>query len=706
MSNIYKNWHYELDQDNILWLAFDREGKSVNSLSQEALTEFNSIINSLENNKLKFDNKSPVGLIIHSGKKTGFIAGADVTEFTTVKDQDDVKRILDNGQNTMRRLASLKIPTVAMIEGFCLGGGFELALACDYRVASDSLSTKVGLPEVMLGIIPAWGGTVRLTKLIGGMNALPLLLQGKVINGVQAAKLGMVDACVPIRQLHRAAKYFILQKTLPKSNYANQSYKANHKLGFLAGLSNQAPFRSILAYFAKKQLTSKVLKEHYPAPYAIVENFEKYGVDNIDASLNAEVNSALSLVEHNTAKNLIRVFFLQEKLKEFAKIADITDKPKHVHVIGAGTMGGDIAAWCAFRGLKVTLQDQSYEAIAQAIGRAFTLFKSKVKKDDLANLMLDKITPDVSGEGIKHADVIIEAIFEDLKVKQDLFKKIESVAKPDAILATNTSSILLDEINQVLHDKSRLVGIHFFNPVAKMMLVEVVRGKQTSEDVANRSYAFVNQISKLPLPVASSPGFLVNRVLAAYMHETFILLSEGYSPELIDKTMKNFGMAMGPVEMADIVGLDICLSVAKNISRYYGEEIPEILQNKVNEKHLGKKTGRGFYNYKNGKAIKATVDTNKSLDTKNIEDRLVTRLINVCILSLKENVVTSAELIDAGLIFGAGFAPFRGGPMNYLSTIGDEKFKAKIASLQRLYGKRFAVDLESHEERGGYAVNY
>ena len=706
MSNIYKNWHYKLDQDNILWLAFDREAKSVNSLSQEAVTELNSIINKLANKKLLDNGVNPVGLIIHSGKKTGFIAGADVTEFTTVANQDDVKRILNNGQSTMRALASLKIPTVAMIEGFCLGGGFELALACDYRVASDSLSTKLGLPEVMLGIIPAWGGTVRLTKLIGGMNSLPLLMQGKVVNSMQAAKLGMIDACVPMRQLHRAARYFILHKTSAQGNYVNQSYKSNHKLGFIAGLSNQMPFRSIITYFARKQLTSKVSKTHYPAPYAVLENFEKFGVDNVDASLNAEVNSALSLVEHDTAKNLIRVFFLQEKLKEFAKKTDSTQKPKHVHVIGAGTMGGDIAAWCAFKGLKVTLQDQSYESIAPALGRAYSLFKSKVKKDDLANLMLDKITPDVNGEGIKHADIIIEAVFEDLKVKQDLFRKIEAQAKPDAILATNTSSILLDEINQALIDKSRLVGIHFFNPVAKMMLIEVVKGEKTSEDVANRSYAFVNQISKLPLPVASSPGFLVNRVLAAYMHETFILLSEGYSPELIDKTMKNFGMAMGPVEMADIVGLDICLSVAKNISKYYGEEIPEILQNKVNQKQLGKKTGKGFYNYKNGKPVKASVDSTKSQDSQNIEDRLVMRLINVCILSLKENVVTSPELIDAGLIFGAGFAPFRGGPMNYLSTMGEEKYKAKIANLQKLYGKRFAIDLESKEERGGYAVNY
>ena len=700
MSNTYKNWHYEIDADNILWLAFDRECKSVNSLSQEAITELHKIINTISNGKIQIDNltKQIAGVIIYSAKKTGFIAGADVTEFTTVTSPQEAKVLLDNGQNTMKALASLKVPTVAMIDGFCLGGGLELALACDYRVATDNLSTKLGLPEVMLGIIPAWGGTVRLTKLIGGMNALPLMLQGRMIGSKEAARIGMIDAAVPIRQLKRAAVYCILHKTTSKHQH--------DKLGFIANLSNQKPFRSVIAYFAKKQLTSKVSKEHYPAPYAILENFEKFGVDDLTRSFKAEVDADLSLVEHDTAKNLIRVFFLQEKLKEFAKKDESITKAKHVHVIGAGTMGGDIAAWCAFRGLKVTLQDQSYEAIAPALGRAFALFKSKVKKDDLANLMLDKITPDINGEGVKHADIIIEAVFEDLEVKQKIFQKLEQQAKPDAILATNTSSILLDEINQVMQDKSRLVGIHFFNPVAKMMLIEVVSGEKTSSDVANRACAFVNQISKLPLPVASYPGFLVNRVLSAYMHETFILLTEGVSPELIDKTMKDFGMAMGPVEMADIVGLDICLSVAKNISKHYGEGIPEILQQKVNQKHLGKKTNKGFYNYKNGKIVRSKVEgsSQNNAEQQNIEDRLVMRILNICIECLDQKVVADPELVDASLIFGAGFAPFRGGPMNYLLTLGEDKFKSKLANLERQYGKRFALNVQSNEERGNYAA--
>jgi 3-hydroxyacyl-CoA dehydrogenase/enoyl-CoA hydratase/3-hydroxybutyryl-CoA epimerase len=707
MNDNYKNWQYHLDKDNILWLGFDREHKSVNSLSQESLNEFGNIITKLAARKLEglelSDshnltnlanlsnqqlNNNIRGLIIYSKKPSGFIAGADITEFLEISTPSAARKILENGHHIFKSLENLNIPTVAMIDGFCLGGGCELVLACDYRVASNNLNTKIGLPEAMLGIIPGWGGTVRMTRLIGGLNALPLLMEGRAISSSQAVKFGLIDACVAVRQLKKTARYFIFNK--PK--------KAVNNVSFLNNLSNYRPFRGGVAYFARKKLASKVKAQHYPAPYAILDNFEKYGVDNLEKSFNEEVNADLRVIEHPTAKNLIRVFFLQEKLKEFAKKLNLNTKQnnnkiKHVHVIGAGTMGGDIAAWCAFKGLKVTLQDQTSEAIAPALARAFKLFKGKVKKDDLANLILDRIIPDVSGEGVRNADLIIEAVFEDLKVKQEIFKKLEKTAKPEAILATNTSSILLDDINQILDNKSRLVGIHFFNPVAKMMLVEVVSGKLTDPNVAARAYNFVNQISKLPLPVASSPGFLVNRILSAYMHETFMLLAEGYQPAIIDQAMKNFGMPMGPVEMADIVGLDICLSVAKNISEHYHESVPEILKVKVAAKELGKKTNKGFYNYKAGKIVHE--DKAAELDpvrSEEIIDRLVMRILNISIACLREQVVASDDLLDAGMIFGSGFAPFTGGPINYLNTIGKDEVIAKLAKLEKKHGKRFALD--------------
>lgn len=670
----YKNWKLSFDEDNILWLAIDRHERSANSLSQDTIKELRNIIKLIKDNKLNNNGKIS-GLIIYSNKKSGFIAGADVTEFREIKDLKSARTILENGQNAMNELEALKIPTVAMIDGFCLGGGFELALACDYIAANDDVKTKIGLPEVMLGIIPGWGGTVRLSRRIGGTNALPLMMQGRSVSSIAAKKLGMIDAAVPLRQLKRTARHFVLNKP------------SKHKANWLSSLLNYQPFRNIFCYLATKQLKSKAKKEHYPAPYKVLSNWNKYGVEG-KKPFNAEINSDIELIQHPTARNLMRIFFLQENLKEQAKKENLD--VQHVHVIGGGTMGGDIAAWCAFKGFRVTLQDQNYDALSNALQRAFKLFKKKLKKHELAKLAFDRIIPDVNGYGIKSADVIIEAVFEDLNVKHEIFKRLEAEAKPNAILATNTSSIPLDEINTVFQDKSRLAGIHFFNPVAKMMLVEVVKGHQTSQLVADQAACFVNKLGKLAVPVASKPGFLVNRVLAGYMHETFILLSEGKSPESVDNAMKDFGMPMGPVEMADIVGLDICLSVANNISSHYGEEVPELLKNMVNDKKLGKKTNKGFYDYKNGKIIRNK--SRSSSDSQEITNRLVMRVLNTCVSCIREEVVDNEDLIDTALIFGAGFAPFRGGPMNYLNTLGKEKVIAELCSLESKYGERFRPD--------------
>ncbi len=675
----FDHWQLSIDEDNILWLGINCKEKSVNSLSRQAVIELSTIVTYLSTDKLTKLNINPKtklkGIVIYSVKKTGFIAGADVTEFKGVDHINTAKDILQNGQNAMNSLARLKIPTVAMIDGFCLGGGYELALACDYRVASDSSSTKIGLPEVLLGIVPGWGGTVRLSRLISGVNALPLIMQGKTLAAKQAAKIGMIDAAVPLRQLKKAAVYYINNKP------------ALHKPSWLHSLCNHQPFRNIFNYFAYKQLAKKVQKQHYPAPFAALHNWQKYGVEG-DKPFFAEIDSNLTNIQHPTTKNLIRLFFLQEKLKEEAKQSEFD--PRHIHVIGAGTMGGDIAAWCAYKGMKVTLQDRNYDSLVPALNRASKLFKKKLKQDDLVKLTLDRIIPDVTGNGIYSADLIIEAVFEDLKVKQDLFKDIENKAKKNAILATNTSSILLDEINKVLHDPSRLVGIHFFNPVASMMLVEVVKGKKTNDKVFADSSSFVNKLSKLPVPVASSPGFLVNRILAEYMHETFILLSEGNKPESIDFAMKQFGMFMGPVEMADIVGLDICLSVAKNIAQYSNEPVPKILEQMVAEKKLGKKTNQGFYNYSKGRIVRSK--SYDKLKSEEIIERLTMRTLNTCVSCIRENIVSDDNLVDAALIFGAGFAPFRGGPMNYLNDLGKENVYRKLQKLESLYGVRFKPD--------------
>jgi len=421
--------------------------------------------------------------------------------------------------------------------------------------------------------------------------------------------------------------------------------------------------RGVFVSQARKQVAKKAKKEHYPAPYAILELWKKYDGDPFIAPEDP-ATSVKTLFSHPTAANLIRIFFLQERLKAAGKGASF--EARHVHVVGAGVMGGDIAAICAMRGLTVTLQDTAPERIAPAVKRAAKLFERRLRDPRRVRDALDRLIPDVSGAGAGRADVIIEAIFENLEAKRQLFAKLEARAKPDAVLASNTSSLKLADISTVLKDPSRLVGIHFFNPVPQLQLVEVVAGEKTNADVARKAAAFVRQIDKLPLPVKDSPGFLVNRVLGPYMQNAFRMLDEGVRPETLDRAMEDFGMPMGPAELADTVGLDICLAAGKSLAKPGSTEadIPQVLANKVALGHLGKKTGQGIYRYENGKPVKGQPDA--------YDQALVESLIEPYLLeaqaALADKVVADAELVDAGLIFGTGFAPFRGGPIQYLES--------------------------------------
>lgn len=668
--NNYKHWDLKRDSDNILWLGLDRKDTSINSINEEVLDELNSLLHEVS------QDKNAIGLIVHSAKEKGFIAGADVNAFSKFETPAQAVDFLRKGQAVFARLQALTIPSVAMIDGFCMGGGYELALACTYRVASDEKDTRIGLPEVMLGIHPGWGGSVRLPQLIGGFNALSqIILTGNAVHAAKAKSLGMVDEVVPVRQLKRAAVCFIKNKP-PK-----------HKPSFIQGLTNSAWLRKPIAALMRHNIAKRVRREHYPAPYAIVDLWEKEGGAGDRAYLK-EIDSVEHLVSTGiTAKNLIRAFTLRERLKGFAKGSDF--KANHVHVIGAGVMGGDIAAWCALRGLRVTLQDQSYTQIAPAIGRAHALYKKKLRKPRLIQAGMDNLIADPEGHGIARADVIIEAVFENLAVKQEIMKKVEKLAKKDAIIATNTSSIPLDEMSSVMANPNRLVGIHFFNPVAKMDLVEVVSSMQTSKKVELNSCAFVNQIGKLPLPVKSSPGFLVNRVLMPYLMECVQLLDEGYSAETIDEAALSFGMFMGPVELADTVGLDVGLAVAENLTGHFGGTVPQRLRDMVKEGKLGRKTGQGLYQYKNGKPIKKQPSTPIP---PHIADRLILRMVNESAACLREGVVADADLLDAGMIFGTGFAPFRGGPMNYAKDFGTNNLENLFKTLESKYGERFKVD--------------
>jgi 3-hydroxyacyl-CoA dehydrogenase/enoyl-CoA hydratase/3-hydroxybutyryl-CoA epimerase len=640
-STFTRHWRWETDRDGLAWLTFDKEGESANTFSREVLEELGRALAAIR-------VENPKGLIVRSGKDN-FIAGADVEEFTRFKSPQEALAFVKLGWDVFQELRELPFPTTAMVNGFCMGGGVELALACRYRVALDDPKTRFALPEVMLGIMPAWHGLQWLPKLVGPAAALDMILTGRAVDARRAKRMGLVDQAVPLRILENTARMVTLEAPRQK------------KLNFTNRLMLARPLRGIVTSQARKQVAKRARREHYPAPYAVLESWRKYDGNPFAASHDPSA-SVEALVDHPTTKNLIRIFFLQERMKSLARGAPF--EARRVHVVGAGVMGGDIAAICAMRGLSVTLQDTAPERIAPAVKRAAELFKRRLRDERRVRDSLDRLIPDVAGEGARHADVIIEAIFENLEAKRALFARLESMAKPDAILASNTSSLRLADIATALEDPARLVGIHFFNPVPQLQLVEVVSSSNTKREAAMNAAAFVRQIDKLPLPVKDSPGFLVNRVLGPYMQNAFRLLDEGHKPETLDKAMEQFGMPMGPAELADTVGLDICLAAGKALART--TEVPKILANKVALGHLGKKTGQGIYRYENGRAVKGQPDA--------FDDALVQQLIDPYLREaeavLREGIVADADLVDAGLIFGTGFAPFRGGPIHYMRTRG------------------------------------
>ena len=647
MAGDPRHWKLETDGDNLAWLSFDKAGSSTNVLSAEVMVELDRILDGLAAEK-------PRGLIIRSAKESGFIAGADVEEFTRIKDADDAMLLVRRGWDLYNKLADLPFPTLALVSGFCMGGGLELALACRYRIAVDQPGTRFALPEVMLGILPGWGGVMRLPRLVGPTAALDMLLTGRAVDARRARHIGLVDAAVPPRIQENSARMMVLEAPRPRS------------LPFFQRLMSLAPMRPIVAAMARRQVAARASPDHYPAPYAILDLWQKYDGDPF-APHPEDPASVIGLVEGDTARNLIRIFFLQERMKSLAKDSDF--KAARVHVIGAGVMGGDIAAWCAMRGLTVTLQDQSPERIAPAMKRAADLFKRRLRDRARIRDALDRLIPDVAGDGAQRADVIIEAIFENLQAKRALFAKLEARAKPGAILASNTSSLKLADIGVQFRNPSRLVGIHFFNPVPQLQLVEVVTGANTDAEVAKKAAAFVRQIDKLPLPVKDSPGFLVNRVLGPYIDQALRMVDDGISPETLDAAAVAFGMPMGPIELADTVGLDICLAVGKELAGEHAE-VPKKLAELVAAGNLGRKTGRGFYAWKDGKARKSSsrgVPTDAQSD---LSAKLMAPYLREARAAVAEGIVADADLADAGLIFGTGFAPFRGGPLNYLKEQG------------------------------------
>ena len=638
-----QHWKLERDADGIAWATLDVAGSSTNTLGSAVMAELAGLLDEL-------DRQPPKGLVIRSGKAAGFIAGADIEEFTRIDSPAAARGLVERGWNLFNRLAAVAYPTLALVRGHCMGGGFELALACRYRITVDEPATRMALPEVMLGIYPAWGGMLRLPQRVGPAAALDLMLTGKGVDARKAKRLGLADDCVPPRVMDSAARITLLSGRAPR------------ELPFLQRLLG-GPLKGVVARKARQQTAAKVRPEHYPAPFAIIDIWARHGGNALAVPADSPA-SLEAIFRSPTARNLVRVFHLQERLKAFGKDAGFA--PKRVHVVGAGVMGGDIAAECALRGMIVTLQDQSVERIAPAIARAGKRFARKFRgKPREARFALDRLIPDPAGHGVAQADVVIEAIFENLEAKRALLADIERRARPDAVLASNTSSLRIADIAAALADPARLVGVHFFNPVAMMPLVEVVRTAATGDEAFRQAAAFVRKLDKLPLPVSDAPGFLVNAVLGPYMYEALRCVDEGIAPEAIDAALTAFGMPMGPIELVDTVGLDIAVAAGKALA---GADavLPKALAEKVAAGQLGKKSGQGFYRWEAGKAQKAAVP--------GVPDGLARRIV-APLLAATENcvakgVVEDADLADAGVIFGTGFAPFTGGPLNLSRSAG------------------------------------
>ncbi len=659
-SNTNKKFQHlihSVDENNIAWLILDVKDEAANVIGPELIEEMTSAIDEITSSSLS----NPKGMIISSGKDSGFIAGADVKKFEGMTDSKSDRELaltfIHMGQALCQKIEDLPFPTLAMVKGFCMGGGLEIALSCDYIVTDDAPSTKLSLPEIQLGIHPGFGGTVRSIRRMGVLKAMPIMLTGRNILPRQAKKMGLTDYCVPLRQLKPTAVQTILRKP------------AKHQAPKSAKLLEASPMRKIIAMQMRKQVASKAKQEHYPAPYALINIWEMHGSQS-DEMFEAEAHSVATLVSTDTAQNLVRVFFLQNRLKALGDKKLFT--PKHVHVIGGGVMGGDIAAWCAMQGLRVTIQDMNTEALGRVIGRANKGFKRRFKKDKVRIMQAqDNLIPDLYGHGIAKADVIIEAIFENLEAKQEIFKSVEKKAKKTAIIATNTSSIPLHKIADVMKKPERLVGLHFFNPVFKMPLLEIVQtADQTDPKVVALAQSFGAHINKLPLPVKSSPGFLINRILMPYILEGVTLYQEGVPATVVDKAAVDYGMPMGPLELADTVGLDICLHVGKILADTVGVTLPDTLDKEVESGRLGKKSGQGFYVWKKDKKIKPD---NKQWtgDRHKVQQRMIEKFLAEAKDCLDEGIVEDADLLDAGVIFGTGFAPFRGGPMHSLLEAKD-----------------------------------
>ena len=657
-------------EDHICILTLDRPHSPVNLFDRDTLEELIRHLSDVaEDRRLK-------GLVLISAKPGIFVAGADIKALASGASPQEVSNLIALGQSAFNRLNELRIPTVAAIHGACVGGGYEVCLACDYRMASPERATKIGLPETLLGILPGWGGATRLPRLIGIPKALDIILAGKTMAAQAARKRGLIDEIVP--------REYLLESACGKIRSAGNSLK-RRKPPLSLSVMNSRLAATLISRKVRKTLLEKT-RGHYPAVLKALDVVTKGVNRSVGNALLMERESVTELSQTPACRNLIQLFFLQERAKKLGpKDASALRKTNQIAVIGAGVMGAGIAQWASSRGVHVLLRDINAAAIARGMDHSATLYSQAAKRHVMtpveARAGMDRITPSATEVPLRNIDLIIEAAVETMDLKKRIFARLDELAGPDTILATNTSALSVSEIASATRRPDRVVGIHFFNPVHRMQLVEVVRGEQTHPTVLDQAVHFVQQLGKLPVMVADRPGFLVNRILMPYLIEAGNLFERGASVENIDEAMLEFGMPMGPLRLIDEVGVDVAHHVALTLAGALGDRlhIPPMLRKLKESGQLGRKSGGGFYQH-DGKTKHPPVSPDiqlyqtrhgaSALSREELQQRMVLLIINEAARCLEESVVAAPEDVDFGMVMGTGFAPFRGGPLRMADAAG------------------------------------
>ncbi len=669
-------------------IIFDEQNSKANKLSTPNMLRLFDLLCEIES------TPSIKSLVIISRKPSIFVAGADIGEVEKLTTGSMSVDLLMKLQMIFTFLEKLPIPSIAAIHGACLGGGLELALSCDWRIATEDKSTKLGLPEVMLGICPGWGGTQRLPRLIGLEESLPLLLTGKTIDARKAKKIGLIDRKVPKEILEEKSIEWaeVLGKSCEKRKYTKK-YSLEKIPGGKWLILNQA----------KKQVISKT-KGNYPAPLKILDVINKTYGKNIEDGLKEEAKAFGELINTAECKNLISIFYLNESVKKDTGVnTKVSPKSiKSAAVLGAGVMGGGIAQLFAAKGVRVRMKDINNSALTQGFKTAYSLFKKelqkkKINKYEFQNYM-SLIEGTTSYDGFKHADIIVEAVVEDMNIKKRVFSELMSKINPNTIVASNTSSLSITEMAKSSGNETNFIGMHFFNPVHKMPLIEIIKGEKTSDETIATVFSFSKSLGKTPIVVKDGPGFVVNRILAPYLNEAAYLLVEGVNPKHMDEVIEKFGMPMGPCTLLDEVGLDIAAKVSKILYHAFGERMkgPELLDKFIESGRFGKKNKKGIYVYEKGNKKVADTKWLQKIGcpmTSDISDDYIVKrciyvMVNEASRCLEENLVRQVSDIDVGCIFGLGFAPFRGGLLRYADSVGIENIVKDLEHLSK-NGERF-----------------